>query len=115
MDYYTREASLIIDPFQSERNFHPYLYITRSPIQLLHQKTQWGGGTSFYAEAGLDACSLVLLSITNILRDVSNIRECYELRSNTCSRLLCSEISVDVYAVCVFSGRVIKFQHNHTS
>ena len=70
---------------------------------------------SFYAKAGLDACSLVLLSITHILRDVSNIRECYELRSNTCSRLLCFEISVDVYAVYVFSGRVINFQHNHTS
>ena len=75
-----------------------------------------GGGASYYAEAGLDACSRVLLSITHILRDVSNIGECYEVRSNTCSRLLCFErISVDVYAVCVFSGHVVNFQHKHTS
>ena len=36
-------ASLIIDPFQSERNLHPHLYITRPPIQLLHRKAQLGG------------------------------------------------------------------------
>ena len=71
------------------------------------------------------SCSLVMLTITRILRGVSKIGECYSmgqwhknkyLQPMICwKHLLCFEISVDVYAVCVFSGRGVSFQPKHTA
>ena len=109
-------------------------YIARLPIQLLRGKMN---DNKFMREGSylvlcrsetlfveVTACSRVLLSIIRILRGVSKIGECYSMGQRLkikylqpigWKHLLCFEISVDVYAVCVFSGRVVNFQHKGTA
>ena len=69
-----------------------------------------------------DSISVFLCSVINY----SHFKRCFKNRRmpfdapNTIQpivwkHLLCFEISVDVYAVCVFSGRVVNFQHKNTA
>ena len=63
-----------------------------------------------------------ILAFEEMLQKSKNaIRWAYDIKTNTCSRsvgwkhLLCFEISVDGYAVCVSSDRVVNFQPKHTA
>ena len=51
----------------------------------------------------------------NAIRRANGIRIACYLQPICLKRLLCFEISADVYAMCVFSGHDVNFQPKHTA